>query len=166
LPSYRCATQTVVKTGLDSDGTGLDFEVSGLPTPNTREWPTGLEPETFSRATIRRHQFQGIARHCINRLSKPFFCSRLPAVSACCALSGVSLIRTASVTCAQPLLKRRMVATTSMRLASISSPSSAPTSVTLLAYEARSWHSGSTHPRWGWLLANLLWAQLHCHGEP
>jgi hypothetical protein len=31
LPSNRCATQTVVKTGSDSDGTGLDFEVSGLP---------------------------------------------------------------------------------------------------------------------------------------
>jgi hypothetical protein len=30
LPSNRYATQTVVKTGPDSDETGLDFEVSGL----------------------------------------------------------------------------------------------------------------------------------------
>jgi hypothetical protein len=34
LPSNRCVTHTVVKTGSDSDGTGLDFEVSGLPMRN------------------------------------------------------------------------------------------------------------------------------------
>ena len=47
--------------------------------PNTRGWPTGLEPATFG-ATMRRHRLPRVAGSCKNRLSKPI---RLLVVARC-----------------------------------------------------------------------------------
>jgi hypothetical protein len=47
------------------------FRILALPMLNLKGWPTGLEPAPFSRATIRRHLFLGVARCCRIGLSKP-----------------------------------------------------------------------------------------------
>jgi hypothetical protein len=49
----------------------------------------GLEPATFSRATIRRHLFLGVGVRCKISLPKPIFCSQLRVVAAHCVFGGV-----------------------------------------------------------------------------
>jgi hypothetical protein len=49
----------------------LCFRASGLLKPNLRGLPTGLEPVSFSRATIRRPLFLGVAHRCRIGLDKP-----------------------------------------------------------------------------------------------
>ena len=49
----------------------------------------GLEPATFSRATIRRHLFLGVAVGCRIDLLSRFPCWWLPSISVCFALGSV-----------------------------------------------------------------------------
>ena len=57
---------------------GLLWVLSGSPVRSanskvTKRWQTGLEPATFSRVTIRRLLFPGVAVRCRIRLRKPIY---------------------------------------------------------------------------------------------